>query len=82
MEGKIMKTYIYTIEKMQKGKKEINVYRIKNNIPEFIGSKIINTASYKGDKPTACKIISEIDNHKMTNCGYYLRSKNINIYSI
>ena len=61
----------------------VNVYRIKNNQPIFIGSDDeINTAGYKGDRAIACKIISEADGHKMADGGYTLASKSIKIVEV
>ncbi len=80
-----MKTYIYkVISKSDKRgyNRTIEVYRIKNNVPLFIGyDDLINTASYKGDRPIANHIISKEDKHKMKN-GYDLESKHIQVFEV
>lgn len=81
-----MKTYLYTIEhdsNLRGYNRTINVYRIKNNQPLYIGcDEKINTASYKGDYAIACKVISEVHGHKMDSKGYELVNKNIRILSL
>ena len=81
-----MKTYIYTVQNdsAKRGfNRTVTVWRVKNNQPIYVGfDDEIDTASYKGDRAVACKIISDIDGHKMTNCGYGLLSKNITLINI
>ena len=58
------------------------MYRIKNNTPEYIGyNNHINTASYRGDRATACHIINKETGAKMKD-GYNLASKNIQLFEI
>ncbi len=61
------KSYIFTREESSKRgfNVYISVYRITRNIPHFIGDTHVNTASYYGDRATACQIISEVENMKM-----------------
>ena len=80
-----MKTYIYTVEhkSFKRGcNLTIDVYRIKNNQPLFVGSDDINTSSYKGNLAIASHIISKEDGHKMDKRGYELESKNIKIIGL
>ena len=81
-----MKTYLMTTEHSSQKRgynRTVNVYRIKNNQPIFIGSDDeINTGSYKGDYAIACEIISKADGHKMTADGYALASKSIKIVEV
>lgn len=81
-----MKTYLMTVEHSSQKRgynRTVNVYRIKNNQPIFIGSDDeINTAGYKGDRAIACKIISKADGHKMAADGYALASKSIKIVEV
>ena len=87
-ERNVMKTYFYTVEKSSNTKgtnRTVNVYRNINNQPIFIGSDdIINTASYKGDRAIACKIIHDVDGAKWLKGreGYELHSKNIRIIGL
>lgn len=81
-----MKTYIYTLDysSAKRGfNRTVTVWRVKNNQPIYVGfDDEIDTASYKGDYAVACKIISDIDGHKMTKCGYRLASKNIKLIEL
>ena len=53
----------------------IVVYKIVNNKPEFLGSKDVNAASFKGDTPTAHNIIAEKENFKTD--GYFIKRKDV-----
>ncbi len=67
-----MKTYIFKVQQSSDKRgynRTVYVYRMKNNQPVFVGyDEEINTASYKGDRAIAAKIISENDKMKM-ECG-------------
>ena len=79
--GDIMESYIYIVrDTPKKGKKEICVYSVIDNRPEMIGSKIISTASYPGDRATARQVISEVKGYKMLDM--YTIDKEINLYSV
>jgi len=79
-----MKTYIYKVthsSTIRGYNRTVEVYRIKHNEPIYIGyNDRINTASYKGDRAVAGKLISDIDGHKFE--GYDLVSENIQIFEI
>jgi hypothetical protein len=74
-----MESYIYTVAKNPEWLKRkpynqtITVYRIKRNIPVLVGSEDINTASYRGDRATAMRIISRETGKKMAD-GYRLKT--------
>lgn len=62
--------------------REVQVYRIKNNKPLFVGyDDKINTASYKGDRAIASLIISHNLGFKMKN-GYDLLRQDIQLFEI
>ena len=74
-----MKTYIYkvTYSNHKRGyNRLVEVYRVKNNVPSYIGDHDINTASYKGDRACASNVIADVDGHIIKD-GYHLDSKNI-----
>ncbi|AOQ26751.1 hypothetical protein [Vibrio phage S4-7] len=81
-----MKTYIFKVQQSSDKRgynRTVYVYRMKNNQPIFVGyDEEINTASYKGDRAIAAKIISENDKMKMDRGGYNLESKNVQIFEI
>ncbi len=66
------KTYIYTREKSSKRGYNLclMVYRMKRNVPTFIGDVDINTGSYKGDRASVYKVISESENIPMDGAYY------------
>lgn len=75
-----MKTYIYKIDFLKTYKTggsdfKISVYRIKNNLPLFIGSKVIFSGSYHGDIATAKQIISKETGKKMLD-NYNFKNEN------
>jgi len=74
-----MITYLYkaTDSSRERGyNRTITVYRMKRNIPHFLGTDDrINTASYKGDYAIACGIISLIDNHELDYGHYRLKNE-------
>lgn len=80
-----MKTYIYTYKEtsyIRGCNLTIKVYRIKNNMPFFMGENAnINTASYPGNYVIAARIISEKDGYKMRD-NRSLISKNIRILNL
>lgn len=71
VQGAIMESYIYTVRivegRNKKNKREIVVYSVVDNIPEMIGEKVIDLASYPGDRATAKKIIAEAKGYTMTD---------------
>ncbi len=79
-----MKTYIFKVEQssnLRGYNRTIYVYRIKNNQPIFVGyDEEINTASYKGDRAIAAKVISEEEGLKMDQGGYSLLTKNVQLF--
>lgn len=80
-----MKTYIITVsDKGARGYNRcISVYRVKNNVPEYIGyDDKVSTASYKGDHAVGCAVISRVDGHKLDAGGYNMASKNIRVLVI
>lgn len=80
-----MITFIYKVIKSSNKRgynREVLVYRIKNNKPDFIGyDDEINTASYKGDKAIASWIIANKLGFKMKN-GYDLKRKDIRLFEV
>jgi hypothetical protein len=81
-----MKTYIFKVQQSSSARgynRTVYVYRMKNNQPVFVGyDEEINTASYKGDRAIAAKIISENDKMKMDKGGYNLESRNVQLFEI
>jgi hypothetical protein len=81
-----METKVYYFKVIDSSKKRgynktISVYAIGDDFkPEYIGEKHINTASYRGDKPTAVNILSELYGYKTD--GYMLLEDGINLYEI
>jgi len=79
-----MKTYIYkaTNSNPKRGyNRYVTVYRVKNNVPSWIGDVDINTASYKGDRACASKVIADVDGHSIKG-GYILDSKDIQLFEV
>jgi hypothetical protein len=83
-----MKTFFFKVQQSSDKRgynRTIYVYRIKNNQPEFLGyDEEIHTASYKGDRGVAAKIIHEVTGAKWLKGreGYELASKQIQIFEI
>ena len=81
-----MKTYIFkvTTNSTVRGyNRTVDVYRVKNNRPVFIGYNAeISTASYKGDYAIACQIVHDRTGAKLKPGGYDLLSKNIQIFQV
>lgn len=81
-----MKTYIYKAinSSVERGyNRTIEVYRIKNNKPEYVGyTAKISTASYKGDYAVACDIINTWDKLKLEQGGYKLASKSVQLFEV
>ena len=79
-----MKTYIYTATEGSTARgynRTINVYRVKNNKPTWIGQdNKINTASTYGDKGEAVQLIGSVCGHKHNN--YKFLSTNIQIFEV
>jgi len=80
-----MKTYIYKVitSSTKRGyNRTIEVYRVKNNKPVYLSSnEHINTASYKGDLPTAKQLIAKIEHYKFANYDFKYPD-NINVYEV
>ncbi len=66
------KTYIYTREKSNKRGYNLclMVYRMKHNVPTFIGDVDVNTGSYTGDRSAVYKLISEAESIPMDGAYY------------
>ncbi len=81
-----MKTFIFKVQQSSGARgynRTVYVYRMKNNQPIFVGyDEEINTASYKGDRAIASKIISDNEGMKMDQGGYNLQSKNVQLFEI
>lgn len=83
-----MKTYFFKTQdsSVKRGyNRTIYVYHIVNNKPIFLGyDEEISTASYKGDRAIASKIIHEQTGAKWLKGreGYELASKNIQLFEI
>lgn len=63
-----MESYIYTVKMVKKRgfNREINVYQINDDKSvDFIGSDLVNTASYTGDKATAKGVIANVKGYTM-----------------
>ena len=80
-----MKHFLYIAHDYSRARgfnRTIMVYRIKKNVPEFVGyNEQINTASYKGDLAAANKIIADVYGYKMTD-GYRLDDKTVIVHNI
>lgn len=78
-----MRTYIYkqTKSSTRGYNVAIEVFRVKNNVPEYIGFGEYNTASWKGSRASACNIIHDVDGLKMAD-DYKLASKNVQVFEI
>ena len=82
-----MKSYIY-VEKIglaDKGfNRAIQVYRIKNNVPEFLGANYrLNSAAWRGARTESHVLINELKNHKLKNGGYSgFESNNIQLLEL
>lgn len=81
-----MKTFIYTVQYGRARKYggctvTVSVWQIKRNRPEFIGSIDNSSAAWKGERPTACEIISDKTGARMTN-GYQLDSDQIQVIEL
>ena len=78
-----MKTYMYKAsEGGARGyNRTITVYRIKNNVPEFLGyNDKIHTASTYGDYGEAVQVIGAICGHK--HDSYKFLSDNIQLFGV
>ena len=81
-----METKVYYFKVTDSSKKRgcnrtISAYAIGNDFkPEYIGERHINTASYRGDKPTAVNILSELYGYKTD--GYKLLEDGVKLYEI
>ena len=80
-----MKTYIYKAIDSSRSRgynRTIEVYRVKNNKPEYLGcNENISTASYKGDVATAKQLISDLAGHKFK--GYdFVNPSNIQVFEV
>jgi len=77
-----MITYVYYVDRAYPGAYiGIQVWRIRRNVPEYLGHKKVDTRSYKGNAAVAAQIISEKDHHLMSN-GYKLDSNNIRVLEL
>ena len=80
-----MKTFIFKVvqsSNIRGYNRTVEVYQVKNNEPIYVGyNDQINTASYRGDKAVASKIISDKLGYKMKN-SYDLLRKDIRLLEI
>ncbi len=76
------KTYIYTREKSNKRgcNLYLMVYRMKRNVPIFIGDVEVHTGAYKGDRAAVYQVISDEENIPMLD-SYYI-SGDVEIYAV
>lgn len=80
-----MKTYIYKVENHSHKRgynRCITVYRIKQNKPIYLGCEHVSTASYYGDRATACQLISQHDNEPMIDSYTLKNSINMRIMEV
>jgi len=85
-----MKRYYYKVEESdcvtkharRRGyNKVISVYKMKKDGQfRFIGDEWINTASYRGDHPTACGILTKEFGYKSD--GYSLKRKDVKVLQL
>lgn len=92
-----MKTYIYTTEKRHT--RELNrycrIYRVKNNVPQYIGEVEFSTGSYRGEDSEVFNKLIEIGQipksyYNLSKCewrgpGYYCKEvekKGVRIYGM
>lgn len=79
-----MKTYIFTIEDVKNRiefNKKIYVYRMKNNVPLFIGYSVFNSSLSKGNVAEAHNILINIEGYKSKN-GVYIDKKDIQVFKV
>jgi len=79
-----MKTYIF--KQLDSSTKRgcnvtIEVYRMINNKPKYVGCSYHNTWSWYGAKAQACQIIAKEDGHKLHD-SYNLESKDIQVLEL
>ena len=79
-----MKTYIYIKNGSDKRGFNVNirVYRMKNNVPKFIGNADWHTASWPGAYGASVRIISEVDGYKTDRGMYKFVRKDIQIIEV
>jgi len=77
-----MKTYIYIQDGSDKSgyNANVRVYRVKNNMPKFIGDSDWQTASWPGARGAAVRTITEVDGYKSD--GYNFVRKDIQIIEV
>lgn len=77
-----MKTYIFTQSGSDKRgyNTSIQVYRVVNNVPTWIGDGDYNTASWRGALASAHLIISEVEGYKTD--GYYITRKDVQVVQL
>jgi len=64
-----MKTFLITSEDIgRSGKVETNIYRIKNNIPEYLGDIKYNRGSFKGHTSETLRFL--FDNKHISQNAY------------
>ena len=81
METKVYYFKVINSSKKRGCNKTISVYAIGDDFkPEQIGETHINTASYRGDKPTAVNMLSELYGYKTD--GYILLEDGVKLYEI
>jgi hypothetical protein len=71
-----MNTYIYTATNSPaRGfNVRITVWRIKQNQPHWIGTEDHHTKAWRGERPTACRIIHKQDKLPLEDNGYSLKN--------
>ena len=82
-----MKKFIYVVVKLNHSTKNpinriVTVYELKRNEPYFVGSQSFSSGMTNGEYAQACKVISEVQGHQLTKCGYFLKSKDIKVSGI
>ena len=77
-----MKTYIFTQSGSDKRgyNTSIQVYRVVNNVPKWIGDGDYNTASWKGSVASAHGIIAAEEGYKTD--GYYIGRKDVQVIQV
>lgn len=82
-----MITFIYSIENTSRARgynQSVTVWRLKHNKPFFVGScDRINTASTKGEKGEAIRVITDVLNIKSVDGrGYELNPSKYRIFKV
>ena len=80
-----MKTFIYTVQHnspVRGYNRRVTVYRIKQNVPTYLGYTDANTAGSKGDYAMACEVIASKREGRLTEVGYKLTNNTYKVIEV